>query len=60
MDFTVLSATPFFNAQFSALIATPPHNCEMGNFCLGDAGGYGIADQPPKGPHFRPRARTMP
>ena len=30
---------------------------EMGNFCLGDAGGYGIADQPPKGPHFRPRAR---
>ena len=26
------------------------------NFCMGDLGGYGIADQPPAGPHFRPRA----
>ena len=26
------------------------------NFCLGDLGGYGIAYQPPAGPHFRPRA----
>ena len=24
---------------------------------MGDVGGYGIADQPPKGPLFRPRAR---
>ena len=24
---------------------------------MGDVGGYGIADQPPKGHHFRPRAR---
>ena len=32
-------------------------NNEMGNFCMGDEGGYGIADQPPKGHHFRPRAR---
>ena len=23
---------------------------------MGDLGGYGIADQPPAGPHFRPRA----
>ena len=30
------------------------------NFCLGDLGGYGIAYQPPAGPHFRPRALPGP
>ena len=28
----------------------------VGNFCMGDKGRNGIADQPPKGTHFRPRA----